>query len=394
MQMKQFIACLLIGTLFGMTSHLVSAQQNQNPQYSAEEIEALKQRVSKLEKQLQTADNVEKMELQAKLAEANAKLVNVEFDKFKRGLQDYNDDWLRGWGSWFVGVLGFLVLIVGGVGAAFWFWLKSTTNQLIADRVEMSLNGFKEGLEEVGTLKNEIGVLKDQQRVLEREHTAATLEDFFYDPLWYEKNHPEQIKGLREEALLDVFGDKGRIQEIRYKAIEVLIARESPQSVPPILVILNSVVDSSTEFYSQTESTLRNFIIFLGQIHTPEAYQGLRKFLNRLLAESPKHKDSFFIVTVLAFGEAAVALNMRDSVSELRLALPHLKHPGHEDLSILVEYFDRLNEPESIKYILNKHLTSEMPEVERKCLGALEKYDMQFVEKWRAENTTDDAESR
>ncbi len=391
--MKVIMACFILGSLFGLISPSLPAQQHQSPQYSAQELEPLKNRVSELEKQLKTVENTEKMELQAKLveanaklADANAKLANVQFDRFKQDLRVDNDDRIRAWSYWFFGILGVIVIISG---TAVWLSLQS----LISNRVEKNLNGFKQGLKEVVTLKNEIGVLKDQQRVLEREHTTATLEDFFYDPLWYEKNHPEQIKGLREEALLDVFGDKGRIQEIRYKAIEVLIARESPQSVPPILEILNSVVDSSTEFYSQTESTLRNFIIFLGQLHTPEAYQGLRKFLNRLLAESPKHKDSFFIVTVLAFGEAAVALNMRDSVSELRLALPHLKHPGHEDLSVLVKYFDRLNEPESIKYILTKHVTSEMPEVKEQCLDVLEKYDMPFVEKWRAENTTDDAES-
>ena len=38
-----------------------------------------KKRVSKLEKQLQTVENVEKLDLQAQLAEANAKLIDTEF---------------------------------------------------------------------------------------------------------------------------------------------------------------------------------------------------------------------------------------------------------------------------------------------------------------------------
>ena len=54
-----------------------------------------------MEKQLQTVENVEKMDLQAKLADANAKLANTEFGKFERKLRDSNDDWLR------AGVLGF-----------------------------------------------------------------------------------------------------------------------------------------------------------------------------------------------------------------------------------------------------------------------------------------------
>ena len=323
----------------GVIPSLLPAQQNQTPQQLAQEIKALKSKVSELEEQLKIVENVEKMELQAqlaeanaKLADANAKLVNTEFGKFKRELRLDNEERMERWSHWFFGILAFIAAISG---AAIWFSLKS----LISDRVEKNLNGFKEGLEEVGTLKNEIGVLKNQQRVLEREHTTATLEDFFYDSLWYEKNHPEQIKGLREEALLDVFGDKGRIQEIRYKAMEVLIARKSPRSVPPILELINSVLDSGADLDVKIESILRNFINFLGQIHTSAAHQGLRKFLNRLLTESPKHKDSFLMETVLAFGCAAIELNMRDSVSILRSAMPHLQHSGYEDLSILVRIF-------------------------------------------------------
>ena len=65
------------------------------------------------------------MDLQAKLAEANAKLADTEFGKFKRELKDSNDEWLRGWSSWFLGVIGVFVAIFIGVGAVFWSWLKS-----------------------------------------------------------------------------------------------------------------------------------------------------------------------------------------------------------------------------------------------------------------------------
>ena len=75
--MRIFIACLLIGALVGVTPPPVSAQQDQSPQHSAQEIEALKNRVLELEKQLQIVENVEKLELQAKLADANAKLLNA-----------------------------------------------------------------------------------------------------------------------------------------------------------------------------------------------------------------------------------------------------------------------------------------------------------------------------
>ena len=84
--MKEFIVLV---ALLGMISPLLPAQQSQNTQKSDSEIEALKKRVSEIEKQLQTVENVEKIDLQAKLAEANAKLINAEFGKFERGLENY-----------------------------------------------------------------------------------------------------------------------------------------------------------------------------------------------------------------------------------------------------------------------------------------------------------------
>lgn len=391
--MKVFVSCLIMGMLFGLTPHSVFAQHNQTPQQQAQEIENLKKRVSALEKQLQTVENVEKLDLQAKLAEANAKLtdakvnlVNTEFEKFQRALRIDNLERMERWSLWFFGILAFIAAISG---AAIWFFLKS----LISDGVEKNLNGFKEGLAEVVTLKNEIGVLKNQQMVLEREHTTATLEDFLYDSLWYEQNHPEQIKGLAEEALLEVFGDKGRIETIRYKAVEVLVARRSRQSVPPIFELLNSVVDSDAEFDFETENNLRGFINFLGHLHTPDAYQGLKRFLNRLLTENPKHKDTFLMETVLAFGNAGIELDMRDSVSILKSAMTHFQHPASDDLSALVVFFDRFKDSAGIKEILTKHVTSGMPEVREQCLTALEKCDSEFVEKWRTQNRTENADS-
>ena len=98
--MRKFIACLLLVALLGIISLLLPAQQNQNAQKSDPEIEVLEKRVSELEKQLRTVENVEKIDLQAKLAEANAKLVNADFGKFERGLKDSNDKWLREWSNW------------------------------------------------------------------------------------------------------------------------------------------------------------------------------------------------------------------------------------------------------------------------------------------------------
>ena len=116
--MKKFITYLSLTILFIIGITFSFAQQNQNTQKSDPEVEVLKKRISELESKLQTVESVEKMELAAKLADANAKLLNAEIDRFKRELKDANDEWLRTWSLWFVGITGFLVLIVGG---AFWF---------------------------------------------------------------------------------------------------------------------------------------------------------------------------------------------------------------------------------------------------------------------------------
>ena len=82
--------------------------------------------------------------------------VTVEIDKFKRELKDTNDEWLRE-----RGVFGLLTIIgifwsqlILGVSYVFWYWLRSRADQLIADSVEKSLNGFKEAVGQVNILKD------------------------------------------------------------------------------------------------------------------------------------------------------------------------------------------------------------------------------------------------
>ena len=151
--MKVFIAFLIFGLLVGLILLSSPAQQNQNPQQSAQEIEDLKKRVSELEKQLQIVENVEKMELvknytdvTAKLAEANAKLHDAEFATFEKELKDSNSKWLRGW-------ILFFLAILSGVGIVVVREFRTSADKLIKNEVEKNLNGFKEGLEEVGTLE-------------------------------------------------------------------------------------------------------------------------------------------------------------------------------------------------------------------------------------------------
>ncbi len=387
--MRKFIVCLLLGTLLGVIPSLLPAQQNENPQKSDTEFEVLEKRVSELEKQLQTVENVEKMELQAKLADANAKLFNAEFGKFERGLKDSSDEWLRGWSSWFLGVIGVFVAIFIGVGAVFWSWLKSRTNQLIADTVEKNLNDFKEAVSEQDVIKNQL-------RGLEEAYGASILLENVNYFLGEEHLHPEQIKALREETLLQLFSDERYYPELRYKAAEVLAARKSPRLVSPLLELLNSVVDLDSDIDFETESHLHSYVNFLSHIHTPETYQGLRKLLNRLLTEDPKCKDLFLTEIVYSLAWVSIKLNIGDSVSILKMAIPYLQIRQQEQQAIknLARYFDIFNESAGIKEILINHVTSEssgMEEVEEKCLELLQKHDPAFVNEWRARKTTNNS---
>ena len=398
--MRKFIACLLLGMLLGMMLPLLSAQQNQNTQKPNPEIEALKKRVSELEKQLQIVENIEKMDLQAKLAEAKTKLADAEFGKFERKLRDSNDEWLRAWSTWFLVIIGTFVVIIGG---AFWFWLRSTANKLIADTVEKNLDGFKEAVGQVDILKQqakealeEVGTLKNQHRVLEKEHAAAMLEGIIGHDLQDGYHHPEGIKVLREETLLQIFGDETYHLSLRYKAAEVLASRKSPRVVSPMLALLNSVVDADFNI-DYSGPRLHDGVKFLAYIHTPEAYQGLKEFLNRLLTENPTRKDWFLEETVLSLADASVKMNIGDSVPLMKRAIPHLKNLEPADLEILrelAEYFDVFNEPEGIKEILINHLEDEIPNmeslqknVEDKCLELLQKHDPKFVNEWGVETT-------
>lgn len=384
--MNKYIVYLLIAALI---TPLSFAQQNKST--PEQEIETLKKQVSELQNKLQTVENVEKMELAAKLAEANAKLANTEIDKYKRELKDANDEWLRTWSSWFLTVIGIFTAILIGVSAVFWFWLRSRADKLIADSAEKSLNGFKEAV-------GQVNILKDHLRVLEKEYAVPVLENFmnFYS---IDEDPPEQIRALPERALLDIFGDETRRIEVRYEAAHALAARKSTRLVSPLLEFLNSVVDSdlgSGEGF-ETERYLHKFLGFLMETSTLEAYQGLTNLLNRLLTEVPKHTDLFLTRIVLSLLGLSLDLNMKESVSILRKAIPHLNDPDpqlqHEALSILSGYFDIFNAPEGIKEILTHHTSDEMHDVETECLAFLKKHDPDFVQEWKDQKETANTEN-
>ena len=293
--MKAFIAFLLLAALFGIIFPLSFAQQNQNTQKPNPEIDALKI-------QLQTVEN-EKIDLktrlldtQTKLADSQAKLLNAEIDKYTRQLKNANDEWLRTWSSWFLGIfLGIVTIVVTilcAIGAGAWSRFKSKADQLIANEIEKNLHGFKEAMAQVDTLQNQlteasaqVDTLQNQIRILEKEHAASVLENFVHSYIGDADSHPEQISALREEVLLQLFSDETRWLAIREKAAEVLAARKSPQLVSPMLEFLNSIVDSDFDWQTSIDGERLPFrlLSFVGQIHTDEAHQGVKKFLTRLL---------------------------------------------------------------------------------------------------------------
>ncbi len=395
MHMKQFIACLLISTLFGTTPHLVSAQQNQSPQYSAQEFEILKNRVSELEKKLQTVENTEKMELQAELAEARAELLNAAFGKFERELRDSNDKWLRTWSHWFLGIIGFFALTLLGVSAVFWYWLKSRADRLIADQIEKNLNGFKESLKEFQLLKTQLADLEEAVVVtlLERTFEPDLGSEIGY-PRENKARRDEILKGLRAEPLLNVTQNEKYPLALRHKAAEILAMR-SPPLIAPLLESLNSMVDTTSEMDSQAEQRLRNSVYIIGQTYTQDSYDGLKQFLTRLLTENPRHKRLILTWTVFSLGWVSVKLHKKDSVTILKSAIPHLEdlQPEHGALIDLVGHLDMLDAPECLKQMLRVHKEKMPSDVKEKLLELLDKHDPEFVEKWRAENTTDDTES-
>ena len=389
--MQKFIACLLLGVLLGMITPLLLAQQNQNTQQSDPGIEALEKRISELEKRLQTVENVEKMELQAKLAEANAKLISADFGAFKNEVWVDNEERLRRWSHWFFGILGIIVVISG---AAVWFSLKS----LITDRVEKNLDGFKKAMKVQDVIEDQLGMLEKQNAAFV---LAGVIEYTLLD-----KYHPEPIKTLREEVLLQLFDDNQTYYPMLiYKAAEVLAARKSPRVVSPLLhrleLAANSDLDPRDRFNIPPTPNWPDAVNFLEYMQSPEAYDGLKRFLNYLLTENPKSKNWFLGKTVFSLVQVGIKLNNGDSVAILRMAIPHLKDLEPADLDFLgdlARYFDIFNDPAGIKDILNYHVTSEIPglepahnRLENRCLELLRKHDPEFVENWRPRTTADNS---
>ena len=125
-------------------------------------------------------------------------------------------------------------------------------------------------------------------------------------------------------------------------------------------------------------------------MHTEEAYQGLKKFLNRLLNDDTGLNSMLLTQTAVSLAQASGELNKRDSLPILRKTVPDLDVESHEDQALrnLIEHFDRFNEPDGIKDILKNGIADRMPEVETRCLELLEKHNPDFVRDRKAQKET------
>ena len=380
--MKINIAYLLLIALLGITVSASIAQQNQNVPKTDTEVE-------KLKIQLQTAEN-EKIGLETKLAEAQAKhaaayakLIETEFDKLKGELRESNNDWLRAWNNWFVGIISVIAVIIGG---ALWLVLKT----LIEKGIKKRLDGFKDAVQQAEKMSEEL-------RILQKQYAVSVIENYLHfsaDQPYYS----EILNTLPEQALIDVFSEKMFPLSVKHVAAEVLANMQSTQFVSPAVEFLNSVdLDLYLRADHETQDHLRAIVKFIGQTQTRKAYEGLKKFMNRLLTENPDYKQLFLTSTVFSLAEISTKLGIGELSSEIKNVIRQLEFSQRDPESLirLAEYFDRFNEPDGIIEMLSPPLclTMGLIDVDDKCLELLKGTHPEIVEDWLAKRSSTNTES-
>ena len=234
--------------------------------------------------------------------------------------------------------------------------------------------------------------MKNQRTDQEKEDELSLLEDAI---------HPSPLQslepfGLGKEVILEILGFGGETRPLATKDgdTEGSADRKFAQLAAPASAFLYSIADLNlgSEQDSYTTYYLSMLVNFVGRIYTDEAYQGLKKLLNRLLTENLNLKHLLLTQTVFSLAEVSVGLERKDSVFALKSAVSHLQHTDR-NLGVLAGYFDKLNSPEGVKEILIHHAASKMPDLETQCLELLRKHDPDFVREWQAEKETANTET-
>ena len=221
------------------------------------------------------------------------------------------------------------------------------------------------------------------------EQAAAMLENL-NNYVHADGAYDDDIKAISEGMLLQIFESRKYSIKTKYGAVEMLMEQKSTRIVAPLLQFLNLFLNfklDSEDDLSETAVYLFSFVTYLGYIWTLETYEGLKKFLNRLITENPGHKQIFLNATIMSLARVSIELNMTDAIPLLRAAISHIAYPPDRDhLSIMIGYFDDLNDPESIKKILTEHARIGMSDIQYECLNSLQKYDPDFVKQWLSKN--------
>ena len=375
---------LLIVVLSGIFFYLLM-RQNHNLQKLESEYESLQQRLASLEIQPQTGQDDEKMKLATQLANANTKLINAGFGKFERELRDSNYKWLWGWTTFFVAIVAIVVTVTG---VAFWVVVKS----MIANRVEENLKGFQESVEQVK-------IQQERIRIIERDYAAQMLEAPDEISEGGEYIYSDTVMSLSKQTVLDVIYHKTYPIHVRIRAAEIFKKRNPVQSLPVLLEMVNSFLD--TDIYKDEDIDtiwhLRDLVPLFKDIHNDKTYRGLSKLLGRVvkLKEDTDLKKAYLNWILFSLAYVGDALNTESAISRMREVLPNLliSNEDSHNLENLVNYFDKFDEHEGIKDILTNGLTDGMPDVEKQCLELLQEHDPDFVRDWKDKKETTNPES-
>ena len=75
----------------------------------------------------------------------------------------------------------------------------------------------------------------------------------------------------------------------------------------------------------ETHDNLLNIVRFIGQTQMQEAFEGLKKFMQRLLTENPKYKQLFLTSTVFTLADISIELEIDELASDLKKVIRELE---------------------------------------------------------------------
>ena len=145
-------------------------------------------------------------------------------------MRESNNDWLRAWSIWFLTIIGIFAAILLGVSYVFWYWLRTRADQLIENEVEKRIDGFKDAV-------NQVEYLTDELEKLQKQHAVFMIETFLRFSVDRSYNR-EKLLTLPDQTLIDVFCDENNILSVKHIAAAILVDRENDQFVSTCLQLI------------------------------------------------------------------------------------------------------------------------------------------------------------